>query len=370
MASERQIEANRANSQRSCGPKTEAGKSQSRSNATRHGMASQSTEVEAGFSPEFAARRALWAAEQQPEGEAGLWALDRAVAASLRIERCERAFDSLTTTTQQRAKLTWEQDRAIDAATIFGRLSRNPILASRQLQGTLAGVLLLIEAWLGLAASLQSGGSWSESEASRALDLLGVDAGLRSGQTLIDAPEGTDLRVYRNELIFEEIERLESLRDEAMIPLDEIEQAQAIKGDAILLSNQAKLVLRYERDAWKRFRESMKEVKGQTQTSPATIVEAPSVVQTAPKNDEPASTNQARSFEEERRAILAESAPYRNEVINGLVAMGLTDEDAWLDELERRIEARSVVTERTQFADFGVGREGVLMTKTASDSVS
>jgi hypothetical protein len=130
MATERQIAANRRNGALG-GPKTESGKTRSRMNATRHGMAGQSTEVEACLSDDFEKRRARWAVEQQPVGEAGNWALDRAIAATFRIERCERAFDEITTDGQQRAALVWEQDRAVEAATIFGRLSRDPVLASR-----------------------------------------------------------------------------------------------------------------------------------------------------------------------------------------------------------------------------------------------
>src|SRR5580693_4492774 len=43
MTSEKQTEANRANSQHSSGPKTEAGRERSRSNALRHGLTGQVT---------------------------------------------------------------------------------------------------------------------------------------------------------------------------------------------------------------------------------------------------------------------------------------------------------------------------------------
>ncbi len=139
-------------------------------------------------SPEFVERRALWAAEQGPVVEAANFALDRVVAATFRIERCERALDDVIVETRKRAQLAWDQDRAVEAATSYGRLGRDPVLASRQLQTTLAGAGLMIEAWSGLLAALEVG-DWSEAAASKALDLLGVAPDLRSGRTMIDAPE-------------------------------------------------------------------------------------------------------------------------------------------------------------------------------------
>jgi hypothetical protein len=369
MATDRQIEANRRNAERSTGPKSELGKSQSRRNSTKHGLAGESAELEATLSPEFQERRAKWAAEQNPVGEEGHWALDRVVAATFRIERCEGTIDRITTDIQQRASLAWEQDQAVEAAQVAARLTKDPVLASRQLQTTLAGVGLLIEAWLGLATALQTAGEWSELEASIALDLLGASPDLRSGQTLIDAPKGADLLNYRKELAFEELERLGQLRDEAMVPLDEFERRRAMAGHSALLSKPAKLVLRYERDAWKRYRDAMKELKAQAQapaSPPVAVAVAVAVAPTRtpivvepPRVREQAVAPKVSSFEDERRALLAEAAPFVKQATDRLIAMGLTDEDAWLEQLEREVEAgfgQFSVTERTQFGGVPVGQ--------------
>jgi hypothetical protein len=340
MATDRQIAANRRNGALG-GPKTEAGKAKSRVNATKHGMASQSAEVEAGFSNEFEQRRARWAAEQNPVGEAGNFALDRVVAATFRIERCEQAMNELTVTTSQRATLVWDEDRAVEAAQIFNRLARDPVLASRQLQTTLAGASLLLDAWLGLGATLIAGKDWSESEASRALDLLGVAVDLRSGRTSIDDPEGGDPFEFRRSLVGEEIDRLEALTNEALIPLDTLERRQAMKGDIALLSKPAKLILRYERDAWKRYWDSMKELKNQA--PPPAVVE-PIQVRERPVTPAPASV--------------------QLETADPLDEMGEVDDDEWFDSLERGIEAmpfvsgsaRALTPERTQFAEVLVDR--------------
>jgi hypothetical protein len=354
MATERQIEANRRNSERSTGPKSPEGRARSRMNATKHGMAGESAEVEAGFSPEFEERRARWAAEQQPIGEAANFALDRVVAATFRIERCERAVDNVITSVQQRARLAWDEDRAIEAAQIYGRLERDPVLASRQLQATLAGVALLVDAWLGLTAMFDGDGEWSESECSKALDLLGVASDLRSGRTPIDAPEGTDVKSFRWDLALDELDRLEKLRDEALAPLDEMEQRQAMAGNVALLSKPAKLLLRYERDAWKRYHESMNELKSPTPAAPSVPVAPVSVVE-PPKVRERAVAPAKKSFEDERKELLEAGRPYLLEAIEGLKAAGFDNEDTWLEELERRVESFSSLPESFVPIAAGVG---------------
>jgi hypothetical protein len=328
-ASEAQILANQANAARSSGPRSEAGRARSRLNATKHGMASQSAAVEATRSPEFEERRAKWAAEQNPVGEAGNWAMDRVIASTFRIERCEHTINEIITEIQQRATLVWDQDRAVEAATIAGRLAKDPVLASRQLQTTWAGVGLLIEAWLGLAAALETG-DWSESEASKALDLLGVAPDLRSCRTLIDAPVGSDPVAFHRTLAIEEIDRLEELRDQALAPLDEMERRRAMVGQSALLSKQAKLVLRYEREAWKHYWDSMKELKAQAPPTvavappppPAVVAPPPPVVVAPPPP-------------------VVVAPPQRPEPSNRLVAMGLADDDEWLEALDRRTERRN-----------------------------
>jgi hypothetical protein len=308
-------------------------------------MAGASAMVEAGLSAEFEERRAKWAEVHSPEDEAGRWALDRAVAASLRIETCERALEELTKHGRERARLAWDQDRTLEAATIAARLAREPVLASRQLETSWAGVQLLIDLWHRLLEALDTPEGWSDSDASKALDLLGIPADLRSGWTPIDGPEGCDLAAFRRELALEEVARLQELRDEVMGPLDELEHRQAMAGDVTLLSKPAKLVLRYERDAWRRYRESIKQVQAPVQASgpvtrersvePAPRAPSPGEVREVPRR---AAATPARSFSEERRALLEGASMMRSGFADPPLAVGPHDEDLWLDEHERRID--------------------------------
>ena len=446
MATERQIAANKRNAGRSSGPRSDSGRSRSRLNATKHGLAAVLPEAEAAASPEFLRRRREWAAGVTLVDPAAHWAMDRAVAASLRIERCERAFDEVIRASRERATLAWDEDREIEAGGIFERLGREPVLASRQLRGTLAGVGLLIEAWLGLAVALEDGSDWSEAEASRALDLLGVAPDIRRGRTMLDPVDETDPVAFRRDLAFEEVEKLEASRDESMAPLDAMDQRRALVGDFAVLSKPASLVMRYERDAWRRYRQAMSEVRGgapavdpahkprkladpgvnggrarrpsgvasipgpavgsstaarppsasppeERPIDPPSPYEGlrPSSAALAPRPEalppvqgagkdkagerktsrserKPTAAPSEPTFEERRRALQAEAAPIRQMVTDRLRSMGLDDEDAWLEELERRVEAGPAgyrVTERTQFS--GTATERTQFGGTAAD---
>ena len=73
------LEANRRNAMRSCGPRTDAGKSRSKLNAVKHGMRA-ATLVLLDEDPEaLENRRADWAASLMPRGAAEQRIVDDAV---------------------------------------------------------------------------------------------------------------------------------------------------------------------------------------------------------------------------------------------------------------------------------------------------
>jgi hypothetical protein len=136
-----------------------------------------------------------------------------------------------------------------------------------------------------------------------------------------------------------------------------------------LLSKPAKLVLRYERDAWKRYRESIAQVRGEAKVEaepeapaveePVSRVEVPPAKKVEPREQVVAESDPGRSFEEERRELKAMAAPLLEMFAGRLGDLDLGDEPDWFVELERRLDgagpaaAPRPVTERTQFA---VGR--------------
>jgi hypothetical protein len=341
MATQRQIEANRKNSTLSTGPSAD-GLLRTRGNATKHGLAGEAASAD---SPEFVKRRAQWAAEFQPSGDAAGWALDRAVAASLRIERCEKHLQELRTAGQRRARLTWDEDRALEAAETFAQLARKPVVASRRLRTTAAGVELLMDAWVGLLSAMQEGRPWTEAEASRALDLLGVDPLCRSGRSPIDPLDGSDRETFRVRLVEAQLDRLEALRNNALAELDEADRAVARYGEADLMSKATQLALRYERDAWRRHDRAIAELRGHDVAAPGSTVAPPPTPKPQPTpSPSPSPSGSA-----------GEAPP--DEVAAYLAERGYATEAEWFEALERRHErakafaerAGRLVTDRSQF---------------------
>lgn len=262
MASEKQIEANRNNALKSTGPRTDDGKAQSRANAVKHGMSGLSDIglIEPGRETEFVERRAGWARSYQPVTEAENWALDRAIVATFRIDRCEQEFEKVVADHANHARFSWDEDREIEAEAVAAKLARQPGLASRRLRANRHGCELLIALWSRLDAALEANGTWTDEEISTALDLLALPRDLRAGRTPLDPPAGVDALLHRQELVALEIDRLDQRLAEAFEPLDDLARRQASSGLGAVLTAAGRLVLRYENEAWRRYRAALKDL--------------------------------------------------------------------------------------------------------------
>jgi hypothetical protein len=260
MASQRQIEANRRNSQRSTGPVTEEGKAASRKNALTHGLAGTGIVVAETHTEITARRKESWHNEFRPATAEAAHALDEAVAASVRMDHCRDSIDALGQAEALRARLTWDGDRRVEAALLLEGISKRPSSTSSRLESTRHGAELMIEAWLRLGEALGAA-DWGDLEASTALDLLGLSPHLRKGRTPLDAPDGTAPIEHRLALVRHEVGRLEALKAESLDELDAFLRAQAEQSCLVLLTKSAALLLRYEREAFRRFEKMVKAVR-------------------------------------------------------------------------------------------------------------
>ena len=158
-------------------------------------MASELAEFEAAASDAFADRKQKWGPIHRPTDELGEWALDQAVAASIRIEKCGRTIERLSSVVQVRASVAWDQDPARRSGDdLRGDSRKDPFLvapaeARRRLS---TASRMLIDAWISaLTEPLEAERDWSDDEVSKALDVLGVAPDHRSGRTPILAPGGS-----------------------------------------------------------------------------------------------------------------------------------------------------------------------------------
>jgi len=106
MPSPKQIEANRLNAKRSSGPRTEAGKAQSRLNALKHGLRAEGFEVLPNENAEaYQARLELWIDDYQPADAAEEQLVRHAADLTWKLDRTRR-YDTASLTIQiQQARL-------------------------------------------------------------------------------------------------------------------------------------------------------------------------------------------------------------------------------------------------------------------------
>ena len=99
------LEANRRNSQRSCGPTSEAGKSRSKLNAVKHGMRAATLVLLDEDSQALEDPRADWAASLLPRGAAEQRIVGDAVDYLWLRDRARRAHEArLATKNRQRGR--------------------------------------------------------------------------------------------------------------------------------------------------------------------------------------------------------------------------------------------------------------------------
>src|SRR6187397_1783430 len=91
MASQKQLDANRSNSQHSTGPRTPAGKHRSGQNASTHQAFCQHLVLDGEDERRFQALRRPYLASLNPQTVAELFLADRAVSLMWRLDRLQAA---------------------------------------------------------------------------------------------------------------------------------------------------------------------------------------------------------------------------------------------------------------------------------------
>ena len=224
MASEAQINANRQNSLKSCGPKTEAGKRRSRANALKHGLCASVVVLE---SAELIKARALEMFDSlAPQDEFQTWITNRVALLTIRVDRSERMERRSRDKVCLRALLTWDIDREAEIERLGAKLSGRPEEVSGELRRTKHGCEWLIRRWKMLAHAADTK-PWTDAQTRLAFDLLGTPLafreGIRPGLELDDSGRVIDEANDPAAVARRQIETLEGQRD-LVAEIDEVER--------------------------------------------------------------------------------------------------------------------------------------------------
>ena len=168
---------NRENARKSTGPKTDAGKAISRSNALKHGLTAVTLTLPDENPDDVAARNQAWVDALRPGAVDEAELVDQLAYASLRLQRCARTETEILADQIRKAELQFDlaQDtRLIELTRLF---REDSVKAVTEMQYFAPGVAWLIDRWEELKAAFETVGYWNNLPLIReAIRLCGYDA--------------------------------------------------------------------------------------------------------------------------------------------------------------------------------------------------
>ncbi len=159
---------------KSGGPSTTAGKHRSRRNALKHGMTGKGRVLPPDLQLEVLKEREIFHNQFQPRDDYETDLVDQAALASVRMRRLAEAEVARTAIRVLGATDAWDEQRLGGVDAWYQRLDDEPAEAVRQLRRTSEGHDALLDAWDELLLRLEQHGFWNDSQATRALHLLGL----------------------------------------------------------------------------------------------------------------------------------------------------------------------------------------------------
>ena len=278
--SEARIQANRRNSQKSTGPKTEEGRASSRRNALKHGLTATVVDLNIVDDSQPRSDGAGMSRETSPSRPAPhVWLSEQVVRVTGQIDRAQRIEARLRDQAAWRAITAWDDDRKLDAEELGSKLARNPSTILARLRRTIHGCDWLITRWTWLARAVETNSEgWTEAQTALAFHLLGTPEEGRTG------PIGNPADLTRSML--NELEERRNLVDEA----DEIAQALAEADLVDVPTPELARLRRYEQALHRRLKwlldELRTEAPSQPHLDPSRLVEPSTLPQDAPRNPE------------------------------------------------------------------------------------
>ncbi|HWT80154.1 MAG TPA: hypothetical protein VN648_15310, partial [Candidatus Methylomirabilis sp.] len=242
MASEAQIQANRKNSKRSTGPKTENGKSIVRKNALKHGGRAKTLNVMPVLPQEdpklLEERIQAWIDDWQPKDGSESDLVHRGAELSLKLERGERIEVVYLTSRVRKAERKAGQEPSAKAIKRVNDLGRklfydcragmfnsipappwddDPAVFVAELEETVLGCRWLLDRWAELRAALDRNAPWLPADVFRLVRLLG-----KFGHEAVHDPALNAIFLARDvllpgsaETLWKEFRHMASIRDPA-----------------------------------------------------------------------------------------------------------------------------------------------------------
>ena len=279
------IAANRANSQRSTGPRTEAGKARARANACKHGLTGAGIVLPNEVAAVVEAAFVRVQEEFAPQTYLGMKLAYRMALHDVRGDRAARHEAACLRARARRAGLEFDRARANQADALLDAIEANPRPYRRALLALPEGVDRLIEALLELRGDLAGAvPAWSERHHRRLDALFGyrpddlpwhrptrfsraiTDDFLAIGEDEIAAiPDGESPKAWaadrQVEAIDAEVARLREHR--ATLDLGAIaeERADLAEGDLLEPGPEAERARRYEANAAREFSRALRDFR-------------------------------------------------------------------------------------------------------------
>jgi hypothetical protein len=256
------LAANRANAQKSTGPKTPEGKDRSRKNALKHGLCSAVVVAEDIALIEERTRD--WFYPLKPQNELHWWLVDKIAICSLRIDRAERMERLLRDRRSLHAEVAWDDGRMLEVERLGGKLGGSrPAEVSEELRGSTVGCDWLISRW-SLLANAADRAAWTPDQITLAFNLLGTPFEFREGRQPGDVLDGrghvAESSETQSAMARREIDHLEGRRDHVG-ELDEVDRSLT-QADLFDESNpELKRLRRYESALFNRMLWYIKEMR-------------------------------------------------------------------------------------------------------------
>ena len=179
IVSQKRIEANRLNAQKSTGPRTPEGKGRSRENAVKHGLTAQVMLREDAVAMQEEAQAMF--DSLRPRNKFQVELVDQVALINIRTRRAQRIERRMRERLALRAMTSWDDDRRLDAERLGATLAARPAEVVALLKRTPQGCDWLINRWAMLAHRADSDPGWTAEQARLAFDLLGTPEIFRVG---------------------------------------------------------------------------------------------------------------------------------------------------------------------------------------------